>query len=437
MGGRLPPLALLLAGCTFTLEPLDPLGGSGDAAVADLVAPPGSDLAGDLALPPQADLAVPADMAVADDMAAPADMTVPPDMTTPPDLYRRTLSFGGGVSFVTNGLAPFAVIARDLSGDGNPDVATVNSASNTAAVLLGDGAGMLGGIKTYNVDAQPHGITAADISGDGKIDLAVSNGMGNDVTVLTGDGKGMFAVKGNYPAGNINFGRLATGDFNEDGKLDVVVGNYNDNTLGFLKGGAGGALGMQNAVAGGMGPVGVAVDDLDGDNHLDVVSANNAPMSTQVTVMTGDGKGNFVVANLTVAALPYMPALVDLNHDSKLDIVVSHNGAMGGVSSLLGKGDGTFQAPTYLATANGSRELAVADYDLDGEWDVATADRDANSITVLLGKGDGTFALGTTIPAPGNPRGVAAADFNKDGRPDLVSANDTSNTVTIFLNMSQ
>jgi hypothetical protein len=67
-----------------------------------------------------------------------------------------------------------------------------------------------------------------------------------------------------------------------------------------------------------------------------------------------------------------------------------------------------FQTGIY----NAGGGIVVADFNLDGNQDIATGNG-----TLLLGNGDGTFRYGKAI----NPACVgAAADFNHDGRPDLV-----------------
>jgi hypothetical protein len=104
----------------------------------------------------------------------------------------------------------------------------------------------------------------------------------------------------------------------------------------------------------------------------------------------------------------------DFNNDHKLDLVV------GGitVSTLLGNGDGTFQAPlNFTGDTEGSTvDLAAADFNLDGKLDLYAGG------DVLLGNGDGTFVLHATYTGPTGIASATAADLNGDAKPDLVIA---------------
>ena len=143
-----------------------------------------------------------------------------------------------------------------------------------------------------------------------------------------------------------------------------------------------------------------------------------------------------------------MAALGDLNNDGKLDLIVAGNVAgttIGGgtpnVYTLIGNGDGTFQAANSLALIGtdgiGATSIALADLNKDGNLDVVVGN--PNDFTELLGSGNGDGTLNGGLLALGQqPATVAAGDLNKDGFPELfVGAPNLSgqgSSLTVFLN---
>jgi hypothetical protein len=89
----------------------------------------------------------------------------------------------------------------------------------------------------------------------------------------------------------------------------------------------------------------------------------------------------------------------------------------------------------------------VADLNGDGHPDVATTNNGQSSqfgfqipggVSVLLGRGDGTLAPGGTPLSSNAARyGIAAADVNDDGRPDLAVTTASDNNVTVLPNVSR
>ncbi len=111
----------------------------------------------------------------------------------------------------------------------------------------------------------------------------------------------------------------------------------------------------------------------------------------------------------------------DVNGDGKLDLIVNgKRGTTGFAATMLGNGDGTFQAPieTDFSMA-ASSSVVVADFNGDGALDVALVG--ANSVQLLLGNGGGTFHTGPSSALNFTGRdGIGAGDFNGDGKLDLV-----------------
>jgi hypothetical protein len=96
-----------------------------------------------------------------------------------------------------------------------------------------------------------------------------------------------------------------------------------------------GAVTFQDAVSFAVGdrPFSVAVADLDGDDILDLVSANLG--SDSVSVLLGNGNGTFQDATpFVVGGAPRSVAVADINGDSRPDLVTA-NDLSGDVSVLI------------------------------------------------------------------------------------------------------
>jgi hypothetical protein len=161
-------------------------------------------------------------------------------------------------------------------------------------------------------------------------------------------------------------------------------------------------------------------------------------------VLLGNGDGTFQAAlNSDPRGNPRSIAVGDFNGDGKLDLAVANpdfpvppcglDDDLGGISVLLGKGDGTFQAAVAYNAGRFPQSVAVADFDGDGKPDLIVANYGSLSVSVLLGKGDGTFQDAISFNVGGPPQSVVVGDFNGDGKPDLATA-EWDYGVSVLLN---
>jgi hypothetical protein len=382
------------------------------------------------------------------------------------------LSFAAAVPYYSGGNGANAAAIADINGDGFPDLVVTNWCTDSTCtggavgVLLGKGDGTFQTAVAYPSGGLfANSVAIADVNGDGKLDLVVANCGSNspsncvstsssgNVAVLLGNGDGTFQTAVPYSLGANGATSVAVADVNGDGKLDVIVatGSNTAGLVGVLLGNGDGTFQAEVTYgSGGLSPLALAVADVNGDGHPDVVIANQCIDSTctssNVGVLLNTGTGTFGTA-ATVGSgglFPDWVVITDVDGDSKPDLVVANSSSSttvddGNVGVLLGKGDGTFQtAVAYPSGGFGAASVAVADVNGDSKPDLVVVNCSATSsscvggggtVGVLLGNGNGTFQTAVTLGSGGNtPFGVTVADLNGDSKPDIVAANCVSNT---------
>ncbi|HZS42226.1 MAG TPA: VCBS repeat-containing protein [Polyangia bacterium] len=208
------------------------------------------------------------------------------------------------------------------------------------------------------------------------------------------------------------------------------------------------------------GVASVAVADLNGDGHLDLIMVSS--QENKVAVMLGHGDGTFSSLNPTfdVCATPSNSpsgvAVADLNKDAKPEIIVgcSPSTTSDGAITILANtsaSTGAGTTPTFTAATQtvGFQVGGVnaADLDGDGNMDLVLTARTTPPtlastsawVSVLYGAGTVTFGAPTNYDAFDDPGGTSVAqivvgDFDEDGKvDDLAVVIDGGNNIQIML----
>ncbi|HMJ07067.1 MAG TPA: VCBS repeat-containing protein, partial [Chthoniobacterales bacterium] len=368
-----------------------------------------------------------------------------------------TGGFGPAVLYPA-GQATNALAAADVNGDGNVDVLTTDSYSNAVTVRLNPGNGTFPVIPADFAGSGQFFQDAADIDGDGDLDIFTSgpHPSADDGAIMRNNGSGRFTSRTVIHNGFDGVSAGVLRDLNGDRKPDLLFNNANTASrydfFTSMNNGDGTFGPIRRWVVGSAGWGAIDAFDLDGDGDLDVVDmealgAPNIP-DGRFFIALNNGDGTFQ-APYAYDLLPRRPDGVvagDFNHDGKLDLAMTNQGAYGfdnGVFIVLGNGNGTFQAPIVYTAGRGPVYLITADLDHDGNLDLATQNsgyngEGAESLTLLFGTGTGTFNRLRTHYAPFSPdllgaTGIVAGDVEGDGDVDLMTAG-VSNDVALYLN---
>jgi hypothetical protein len=228
---------------------------------------------------------------------------------------------------------------------------------------------------------------------------------------------------------------VALADLNGDSHLDLLVANEQSDNLTVLLGDGTGRFTAApgSPVAAGHMPNDIALGQIDGDGALDLAVANHDAHS--LTVLLGDGRGGFRPAPgspipVQVRPHPHGIAAADFNGDGHLDLVAD-GWETDEVEVLRGDGHGGFAALATLRVGRHPYQRVRAwDVNHDGNADILTANLLGANVTVLLGDGRGGFREARGSPFPANPfaTSVARGDFDGDGRLDIAVTNSPSNS---------
>jgi len=338
-----------------------------------------------------------------------------------------------GVQTLAGGLG--STVTGDFNNDGIPDLAGVAYSDHLVWVYLGKGDGTFSAGIPLEVGSHPVGIVAKDLNGDGNMDLAVIRDdydNSGDLVILTGNGDGTFKNPLVYLLNYAPYGPtgLAVGDFNGDGIPDIATCTLG-NSVSVMFGSGDGTFQSPIVLTAGSTNTGLAASDLNGDGVDDIVVSSKEAM---VSVLLSNGDGTFQPPSDYAYAVGNFMAVGDINNDGIPDVVSGSQLNQGpALTVLLGNGDGTFRPPLTYAATDEIGGVYLADLNGDGFLDVVTPFQWDSGGSVYLNNGDGTFQPAAPLPIS-CPGGCLMADFNGDGRTDLEESYDAAGYAIVALN---
>ena len=353
--------------------------------------------------------------------------------------------------------APRFAKVLDLNEDDHPEV--LFSDASSLKVLLGSGDGTFTQGLAYPTARLADSMVIEDLNSDGAVDIAASSGGTLALSLLLNEGGGTFPNHELYPS-RTRPAAVDLGDFDGDGQVDVASAVESPDFFGpgavelrFNRGD--GSLAEEKQLVVGGRPTALLLEDLDGDNDLDVITANEVfvdfaePVQGSLSVLINEGDRSFAEqqSTATFVGLPTewfnTLAIADVDRDGDGDAAIGQWGDLFGVGTVgavllfRGVGDGRFEAPVALPCDPTPMFCALGDLDGD-EWpelvSVTLGDPldpfdGFPAIYVYRNDGTGSFSAGEAMPSTvafgsNYSAAIELHDLDTDGDLDLAVAED-------------
>ena len=338
------------------------------------------------------------------------------------------VDFGAGKRAAAQwGQMDLVAAARDLTGDGIPDMVGRIASTGDTGVYLGTAQGTFGAAvtTTQRFAAMDQLTGVLDMSGDGKNDLVARDATSKRLYLYRGDDKGGFLnrllLSADWGGYNLTSG---VADMTGDGKNDLLARDAGGK-LWLVPGNTASSLGRAVALPGTWGSYDLisGMGDVTNDGKPDFVARKRKSGLTYL--YPGDGDGGFGHRYGPFSGfkdVDFLASAGQLAGNSRSDLVGRNSsGRLVVFANTGGKNiGGIVDTGTVLAGTN--LVLNVGDWNGDGHGDVMT--RQASTGRMYFRAGDGRSHFAAPVSTGDGWSSVtliaAVGDITGDGFPDLM-----------------
>jgi hypothetical protein len=354
----------------------------------------------------------------------------------------------GAQQFELSDYSPIGIASADFNGDGRKDIVTAQESLHLK-ISLRNASGGLDAPASISISKTPRFVLTGDMNGDNKADIIalIQNqaDQAGTTAVFLGNGNGTFQPAVESSIADLRGTRQPSLIFDTNDTVpDLIIPTVNNQRVIIYQGYSNGPFLMRSTLVTQVQTRSVTTGDFNQDGKPDI-----AVLAGSVLIYLGDGNGTYeFIGSFPNGGFNANIFTADLTGDGILDLATTDettqpgNGAQGRLSILTGAGKGGFGAPQIFTLGRGPASMGAADFDGDGNMDLAVANEGQRTpsfypdtrISILYGGGQGTFPRIGTVVAASSPRGLVIDDFNGDAMPDILTSDYVIGNLALIKN---
>ncbi|MCP4553723.1 MAG: hypothetical protein GY834_17160 [Bacteroidetes bacterium] len=230
---------------------------------------------------------------------------------------------------------------------------------------------------------------------------------------------------------------VCAGDLNNDGLMDIATADEISSRISIIMNNGNSNLYKSLGLYSGDRPEEIIAVHMNDDNYLDLVVANygSVPSTPRdyIAVFINNGNATFQRFLYNADDTPNKISGADFDNDGDTDLAVTSSYKD---SILIFTNNGSGELNPFVAYNVGDFPIGIStsDFDYDGDIDIVVANWESGGISYLKNNGNATFITHQLIDTNERPKSICSNDFNLDGYIDIAFTNHWSDNISVYLN---